>query len=344
MSTSKNTRVRRGHLILLRGGLDAHSAAEQADWDSFCERIGWQQPSAPLEDDFEKRLAERIFGDDGSAKVIPLDAMRMDATRSSFASNAEPLTLQQEKAQSRRRALTMPGFAVTFAAAVAVLMAVVASRAARPELPAATAEPRATAAAAVVTRSETTAAPAPSIRPQDAAPAPSTQPDTPPAEPAPTEHVARPRWKRPGAYVARNGAARPARKEASRQESQTKPRAQAPVETLALGRSSEDAAPSRPGEDFSETLFVAMHDIERPKAPAMSFLEARRPLEMAAPIQLVRSESPSPALSRAEGWSLSESSGRWYGASLPPAHDTNELPSGMGVIAQVDLAKAFDGL
>lgn len=58
------TRRAHTHLVLVRGGLDASTdSAVAKDWRAFCERIGWQSGETTLPDDYEDRLAERIFGD-----------------------------------------------------------------------------------------------------------------------------------------------------------------------------------------------------------------------------------------------------------------------------------------
>jgi hypothetical protein len=46
----------------------------------------------------------------------------------------------------------------------------------------------------------------------------------------------------------------------------------------------------------------------------------------------------------ASTWSLSAGNPRWYGASLPPSTAPLGVPAGFGVMAQVDVAKAFGGL
>jgi len=52
---------RRGHLVLVSG--QDRAAPDDADWEAFCARIGWQRAEAALPDDYEERLAARIFPD-----------------------------------------------------------------------------------------------------------------------------------------------------------------------------------------------------------------------------------------------------------------------------------------
>jgi hypothetical protein len=54
----------RSHLVLVRGGVDHDGEGpDDADWRAFCERIGWQHVETELPDDYEERLAARIFRD-----------------------------------------------------------------------------------------------------------------------------------------------------------------------------------------------------------------------------------------------------------------------------------------
>jgi len=84
-------------LEILPGGRGAADAGG-ADWRAFCERIGWQQlTEPPLPDDYEDRLAARLFGA-GPGKLVSLEAARARLA-------AAPLALIQEPAPTVRAAV-----------------------------------------------------------------------------------------------------------------------------------------------------------------------------------------------------------------------------------------------
>ena len=88
MSSARNHADREHRLVLLRGGLDDHGTLDDAssgdggaDWQDFCRRIGWQPPETEPRDDFEDRLAERLF-----AKATPdNNVVRLDVERAARA-------------------------------------------------------------------------------------------------------------------------------------------------------------------------------------------------------------------------------------------------------------------
>jgi hypothetical protein len=65
-------------LTLVRGGRDSGGDDPGADWQAFCQRIGWHEPEGALAADYERVLAARIFagGDDDDDDVVPISVER----------------------------------------------------------------------------------------------------------------------------------------------------------------------------------------------------------------------------------------------------------------------------
>jgi hypothetical protein len=57
-----------------------------------------------------------------------------------------------------------------------------------------------------------------------------------------------------------------------------------------------------------------------------------------------RPASSAPVVPVSAAWTLSPESPRWYGVALPPASPSLGVPSGVGVMAQLDVAKALQRL
>ena len=120
----------RAQLMLLRGGLDDFSgsgrggaaalAADEADWQSFCARIGWQAHGSAMDcyadsdhevgDDYADRLAEKIFG--GAQlrdNVIELAVEREVKAAREQEAPVTPTALRRATARGALLALTVAG-------------------------------------------------------------------------------------------------------------------------------------------------------------------------------------------------------------------------------------------
>jgi hypothetical protein len=74
VSTSSGKQDRPRFLVLPGGRSDDDAGG--ADWQAFCQRIGWQQLTEPaLPDDYEEQLAARIFAPTGG-KLVSLEVER----------------------------------------------------------------------------------------------------------------------------------------------------------------------------------------------------------------------------------------------------------------------------
>ena len=78
MSSAHLSADRRPHLVLLQGGKDDTQDGDgSADWQRFCDQIGWQSPTSAPPDDLEDRLAERLFAKPTAEdNVVHLDLVR----------------------------------------------------------------------------------------------------------------------------------------------------------------------------------------------------------------------------------------------------------------------------
>jgi hypothetical protein len=67
--------------------------------------------------------------------------------------------------------------------------------------------------------------------------------------------------------------------------------------------------------------------------------DVRAPEGWAQPASFRRDPAPASG-----AWSLSSESPRWYGVGLPPSSASTGVPSGLGVMGQVDFGKALSRL
>jgi hypothetical protein len=311
-----------GHrrLVLVRGGLDAPRARPDADWESFCGRIGWQQGPG-LADNDEQHLIDRML----RSTEIATDA-HTDGTDRPVARTAEA-----RAALPRRRSARDPFLASTAMAAAAALFLFLA------------------AAFSWAQQRSARATPVPAhdrAQPVDDRAAPlRTEPALPeeraPEAPAPTETATPIESREPGSLVAD---ARANRKQGPRNRAS---RARKPIAAHAAAATDADLvtrgepAPepldglARAGAaDFTPALFerVALSSIAMPPSPA-AWTE---PGPTAAAVEPRRASRAEPAT-----WAVSSTSDRWYGVTLPPSGDAERFPANVGVLAQVDLGKAL---
>jgi hypothetical protein len=399
MSTARDRERRRhggrGHLVLLRGGLDHEGAAtmggspEDADWQAFCERIGWQHVEAALPDDYEERLAARIFQDapsrwgrerphtPGSCGALGDDPVSIGVERAQRVARlggAEPTAGGDDEGwplsgavapwQSKARRAYVVATTMAVAAVLGVAASVMFWLAGRPSVgavacPDAEALPRATIApvvapivAPVVDRAEPVE---PSERRRDPvlrARPPQVKDAT--TGPAPSEAKPR-RPTPPGSMVAQRSASDDERPREPSQSVTMGPQAApypGPAEPALVGMG-ETVQPVQARERALDAppLAVALADgvlaptlpvIPRawPSRPAMTMGPRAAPYPAPAePASLGQAVVPASAT-----WSLSPESPRWYGVGLPPSSASAGVPSGVGVMAQVDLAKVIDAL
>jgi hypothetical protein len=323
-------------LVLLRGGLTHDGAPHHDDWQTFCERIGWQSAESALPDDYEDRLAARVFGEAG--EDWPSQALDEVAASEPLARRG---TWAPRKARRAGAGATVAAVAAAFCAAASVTFWITARSpvggAACPDL--------AVAPRAIDVPADDLAPP---IDPSEAHPDP--KPTTHPLrkdddKPPPSEMKVR-RPKPPGSFVAQRSHGDEARRH-----------------VFALGAPAGSFA--REGRDAAQgvpSIMKASTTRLIPSAPPVAMgEEAVRPVTMggeppyppgrpatgasdvfARPATFGTFDRPAEHASAT--WSLSPGNSRWYGASLPPSSASLGVPTGLGVIAQVDVAKAFGGL
>jgi hypothetical protein len=380
----------RCHLVLVRGELDRaepvtmggdppHPPArpEDADWRAFCERIGWQHVEIALPDDYEDRLAARIFHEDALSRWgrerIP-DAEWIVGDVDDGWPRGGPgvapggwLGARAPGPPRARRAFMAAAMAV--AAVLCVAASVVLWRAARPPVgavacPDVEAPPRATIAP-VVDR----AAPVdPSEQPRD--PEPRSRPPRTkdaPTEPAPSETKPE-KPATPGSLVAeRSRLDGPSPPEASRRPGDRPRRSRvAMVSGLGSGPFTMGALtpdprsrpftmgalpPSPRSEPFTRPQSVALvptlpmiprawPDTRPPDGWTLSRGgEALHTPPHGRPASFGQAVVPASA-----SWSLSPTNPRWFGVGLPPSGASAGVPPGAGVMAQLDVGKALAGL
>lgn len=351
----------RSHLVLVRGGLDRAEPADP-EWQSFCERIGWKPVETELPDDYEDRLAERIFGEgahlDGAERLdapsMPRAALADAERHRSAMDDGQPIALAPAAERRARRTLAAANVAV-----IAVLCAAASAMlwwAARPPVsalprPDAVAPLRATVAPVV----DGDAPPEPSERLRDPAPrerAPRNEEV--PTRPAPSKtKPATPDIVGPGSPIAQrprrdeNGARRPEESLArSAQPAQAASRAAAasiePTAAAALRPEPYEAVasvqPSSPGIRID---VAPPEDIGLARAvPPVSRVWP----EPAASDAWTRSAASDRATPASATWSLSPDNPRWFGVGLPPSGASAGLLPAVGVMAQLDVGKAIDRL
>ncbi|MBL8742633.1 MAG: hypothetical protein JNK04_16110 [Myxococcales bacterium] len=330
----------RAQLMLLRGGLDdfsgasrsasAAALADEADWQSFCARIGWQGNDDEVGDDYADCLAAKIFGSaELRDNVIELAVEReAKAVKETTAKEAPVSESALRRATARGALLAVAGMAA--AAVVCFFGASVLSAAGG-------------TARAVPARdaSEPVIAPPPvesSAPDASALPVESATPKTAP--------------KPPGTLVAQRSTRQRARGRAVAQQV-----AAAAQDHHAGGVQTALAAPV-PLADMIDLPPGRLHDFERAVVPDASSLTPRvvraeaqggaphgstepaiawsTPSERAGNRQAVGS-----AGEPLRNWGLTPASERWYGVGLAPTYEPSSLPSGMAVMAQVDVGKAL---
>jgi hypothetical protein len=365
--------------VLLRGGLDdaGHDApghdggSEDADWRAFCERIGWQHVDAALPDDYEERLAARIFAEDTAATGAELhwrdDPVSIGVERVQRAARLAEGAAAPWRPRARR-AFTTATMAV--AAFLCAASSVMFWRAARTPVgavacPDTDASPRANIApvvdrAAPVDPSERRRDPMPRARPPKA--------DDAPTGPAPSD--AKPQKSTPpGSMVAhrsRHDHARPhgASRRVTMDETPEPPpqafmmaetmgeSAKPPPQAFMMGESAKPPPQTftmreTPVADLPATTPGLGLTMARANGVALAstlpvipraWSEARTPEVWTRPASFGQAVVPASAT-----WSLSPESPRWYGVGLPPSSGAAGVPAGVGVMAQVDVRKALDG-
>lgn len=362
MSSARSTADSRHGLVLLRGGLHPRGldssgglddgGAAARDWNEFCDRLGWQAPDAEPADDFEDRLASRIFGKEleASSDVISIDRdrdLRLDEviTADFDADEIEPAAPSGVRQRGWRRAAFPVGAAVAVAAAIALLVINALSPKGAP--PVASFPEQEDAIRANATPSVELPAP---IDPPQAPRITPLKDDGSPAQPIPSET---PDAKSPssGALVARvSPEATPFRR-----ASVSVPRAEAPA--------TDEGAVAKDDTRSRQVAFVPTRSFEFDDA---AHQDRPRTLET-----LTRDRSALPDTHRSDlapasitvatndwsttsdlpsdgsrvasaSWALEPGNERWLGVSVTPSAGT--ALAGGGVMAQLDLGKAFGKL
>jgi hypothetical protein len=361
---------RRGHLALV-GGID-RAAPEDADWEAFCARIGWQRAEAALPDDYEERLAARVFpedvGADGPAGVAVEQALRaaqvaLAARIAGGADEGWPLAGQadpwQRRARSRwespsvlRRAPAAWAM-MSVAAFLCVAASVVLWRGSRPPVDALACPDAEAPRRATIAPLDDRAAPVdPTERRREAEP-PSRRAQNKDAPPSPAPKPRKP--VPPGALVARRWRHGDARPRSSGSTIAMEERSGSPVQSV---RGVEPALPRDLGDDAAGSASpIAAADLRGP-ASKLGLPDAR-PGGVALALPVIPRAWPDgraseawtqpasfrPGPAPASGtWSLSPESSRWYGLGLPPSIASAGVPSGLGVMGQVDVGKALGRL
>jgi hypothetical protein len=333
----------RARLVLLQGGrADAPDAIgrEDAAWRALSERIGWNEDVPTLPHDYEARLAERIFGADSLLDGSLLDGPRSqaDVARGEVARGerfddslpvaaGEPAwddvgaaPVLREPVLLERRWLAGSLFVVAAAAAALVW---------------------------IVGREPS----APRPRPLEAVPASPVVPAPPPEDPevrdpgasrfasAETvegvEHVESPRRRGSERTLAAKVPTRGRARGASRAiHSETS--------AGSAGDGPNHAASGRPAAPSDASLALALHEHGpsavdlgdgAPLAPSPSSRDELEPWVGLGATQVHPRETH-------VGWSLAPNRDRWIGVSAASAGEA-PVASGVGVVAQIDLASAI---
>jgi hypothetical protein len=311
----------RAQLVLLRGGRsdappDA-SAVEDAAWRALSSRIGWSEDVPALPDDYEARMAEKIFG-------VP----RFEAS-SELARAVEPCW---DAAASPSTAVSQAGFARRRAWLASSVFFVAAAAA---------------ALAWVVAREES-----PSVAPREVAPAapPATPNPSTPTEESPVRDPGATsvadRLPSDGAAEDR-GESRPRGRERTlASKVPTRGRSRAATDSRqahSAGVTREEGGATKPTHAAESSLSLALLEHA---TPVLS-------VEDAAPLGLTEASSVDtlepwvdlPSVTKSQGaspvgWSLAPNRERWIGVS---GASPGEMPaaSGVGFVAQIELANAM---
>lgn len=313
----------RGRLVLLRGGRDARaSAREDADWDTFCARIGWASAPEALSDHDERLLVDRLLG--------TLDRTIDPAVVRGVAPEASP---RAPSAWARQVVVASTMLAV--AAAIGLVVAATLSWQARAAARAVHAEPEVLATSAPRLRSI-----APVEKARHAVDPPMQEPDAPkkprkaPPAPAPPEP--------PGAIASVRAADTATPHDPEDDLRAPRSRAGDPA-----GEASSRGAAVIAAAGSSTATVPVLTDAERFSAAAPSTLAVAGPQRVLG-VETLAARSPTwvPAVSEGvratpASWSIAPAGERWFGASLPPSPAGSVLPGGIGVVAQLDLGKAI---
>ncbi len=318
----------RAQLMLLRGGLDDFSggaragavalAADEADWQSFCARIGWQDSDHDVADDYADRLAEKIFG--GSQLRDNVIEIAVEREAKAVREQEMPVTPSAlRRATARGALLALAGVA---AAAVACFVG-----------------------ASVLSATGSTARAVPVSDPAEPvlSPAPVPSPEALPVESAPPVDSASPRTKPPGSLVAQRSSRHRSRGRAFAQQrsaAQQDHHAEVVQTALSAPVPLAEMIDIRPGalRDFDGPVTVPDVASLTPRHVDADLRSGTRstnePVAWSTPVtSRARDASPN--------WGLSSASQRWYGMGVAPTYEPSSLPVGMAVMAQVDVGKAL---
>ena len=312
----------RGRLVVLRGGLDLVGAAsagaastgrasrhEEQDWASFAERVGFSEQSA-LPEDYEDRLAERIFG--RQVHTSDADWTGIDALEP--ASGVRPL----QRGHARDRVV----MGILLAAA-AVLIAWTSvgspSRVALPQAP-------------------TRDASSPAVHAVDATSAP--EEDAPAIEECPLEAM-------PDVEQAPKDAPDPGAQVALHRTPRAASRVEVGVSATAslVGSEARTRQPSSLGEEVVAEIVALASSLE-PMDPALA---TAAPAPLVASTHQLDPDVFEPRVStkfdwaartpKGRPWGLAPTGERWLGVSAQPS-DIN-APRTVAVTAQLDVTRAF---
>jgi hypothetical protein len=306
----------RARLVLLQGGrADSPlepTAREEAAWRALSERIGWSEDVPTLPDDYEARLAEKIFG---GAPLVEEGACRVGAGA------VEPTWVDDGRAAAPPADRRWLARSLVVLAAAAAALAWVAARDQGPR----------------------------AIEPLEAVPASTAAPSPEPEEPAVRDpggtllasapavdgHVESPRRRGPErTHAAKTAATGRARTKAHGASTGS------PAGGTSDGPSSRPTSAGASTPKADPSLALALLDAgpmvladEGPLAPPTSSVDALEPWVDLPTASSARRETSA-------GWSLAPSRDRWIGVS---AASSGEVPasSGLGVVAQIDLASAI---
>jgi hypothetical protein len=341
----------RARLVLLQGGRAdgpvESTAREAAAWRALSERIGWSEEVAPLPDDYEVRLAEKIFGSDLLEAPLPGSrAWRPQETSGVVPRAVQPVWGDQVWSDRVWSDQVWGDGASDDAVSTDAVRAAPPAVAERRWLASSLVLVAAAAAAVLawVTAREPTS---PLPRPLEAVPASTAAPTPPPEGPdvddpggtslasvQPVEdRVERPRRRGPERALATRTPSR------GRARGPARATHEASSSTASgIDATNDSSRRTEPSADPSLALALLEHSPsvelgdDAPLAPPASSVDALEPWSL--PIATThRRETP-------VGWSLAPNRERWIGVS---AASPGEMPaaSGVGVVAQIDLASAI---
>jgi hypothetical protein len=325
------------------------AAPDDADWEAFCARIGWQRAQAALPDDYEERLAARIFPEDAGADPAGV-AVEQALRAAQIALAARIAGGDGQRARSRGESPPAPRRApaawamMAVAAVLCVAASVVLWRGSRPPMDAQACPDAEAPRRATIAPVDDRAAPVdPTARRKEAEP-PSRRLQTKdaPVTPVPTETKPR-KPVAPGAPVARRW-----RRDEARPRRMAEP--PGPLVPELPPRASGSASPIAAADLRGPASKLGLPDASPGPGGVTLAAQALPVIPRAWPdvrareawTQLVSfRQGPTPASGT---WSLSPESPRWYGVGLPPSSASTGVPSGLGVMGQVDVGRAIGRL